>query len=456
MHVDGFRFDLAATLARVLHDVDKLSAFFDIIQQDPVINQVKLIAEPWDIGEGGYQVGNCPRVWTEWNGKYRDCIRDVWRGDEQTLQEFASRFTGSPDLYENSSRLPFASINFVTSHDGFTLNDLVSYNDKHNEANGDENRDGENHNRSWNCGAEGPTDDEEVLTLRRRQIRNLLATLLLSQGVPMLLGGDEFGRTQQGNNNAYCQDNEITWHDWQAVDEELLTFCRKLIRFRKSHPTFRQRGWFQGKPIHGDTHNIAWFTSEGEAMTDQDWEESKTTSLGIFLNGAIKNERLQREVLTDDSFYILINTHHEQLHCTLPDAEWSSRWQLIFATDIGWEEDSGTSYAAGDVIRMEARSLWVLRAAGDEEGYSPEKIVVCHDNTPLRMRSFHPTAQQLRHTPGLRYTAPGGVRFFSVEDFADRTDAGIIQMCQDACQELPGLGLLARIQLEPRIHIGTE
>ncbi|HBG17901.1 MAG TPA: glycogen debranching enzyme GlgX [Desulfobulbaceae bacterium] len=367
MHVDGFRFDLAATLARELHDVDKLSAFFDIIQQDPVINQVKLIAEPWDIGEGGYQVGNFPPVWTEWNGKYRDCIRDVWRGDEQTLQEFSSRFTGSSDLYANSSRLPFASINFVTCHDGFTLNDLVSYNEKHNEANGEENRDGENHNRSWNCGAEGPTDDEQVLQLRRRQIHNFLATLLLSQGVPMLLGGDEFGRTKQGNNNAYCQDNEITWYDWEAVDQELLAFCRKLIRFRKSHPTFRRRGWFQGKRIHGsDTRDIAWFTFQGEPMTDQDWQEGMTKTLGIFLNGAIKPAGLQHEALTDDSFYILINAHHEQLHCTLPDAQWSSRWQLVFATDTGWQEDSNTTYAAGDVIRMEARSLWVLRTAGDE------------------------------------------------------------------------------------------
>jgi len=368
MHVDGFRFDLAATLARELHDVDKLSAFFDIIQQDPVINQVKLIAEPWDIGEGGYQVGNFPPVWTEWNGKFRDCIRDVWRGDEQTLQEFSSRFTGSSDLYANSSRLPFASINFVTCHDGFTLNDLVSYNDKHNEANGEDNRDGENHNRSWNCGVEGPTDDEQVLQLRRRQIYNFLATLLLSQGVPMLLGGDEFGRTQQGNNNAYCQDNEITWYAWQTVDKELLDFCRKLIRFRRSHPSFRRRGWFQGKLIHGsDTRDIAWFTFLGETMTDQDWQEGKTQSLGIFLNGAIKTASMQQEGLTDNSFYILINAHHEKLSCTLPDAQWSSRWQLVFATDIGWQEDNDTTYAAGDAIPIEARSLWVLRAVDGED-----------------------------------------------------------------------------------------
>ncbi len=286
MHVDGFRFDLAATLARELHDVDKLSAFFDIIQQDPIINQVKLIAEPWDIGEGGYQVGNFPPVWTEWNGKYRDCIRDFVKGEGRVLQEFASRFTGSSDLYENSSRLPSASINFVTAHDGFTLRDLVSYNEKHNQDNGEDNKDGESHNRSWNCGAEGPTDDPAILRLRRRQERNFLTTLMLSQGVPMLLGGDEIGRTQQGNNNVYCQDNALAWYDWENVDPDLLDFCRKLIRFRKEHPTFRRRGWFQGKPIRGsETRDIAWFTSKGEEMTEDDWHYEETKTLGIFLNG---------------------------------------------------------------------------------------------------------------------------------------------------------------------------
>ena len=366
MHVDGFRFDLAATLARELHDVDKLSAFFDIIQQDPVINQVKLIAEPWDVGEGGYQVGNFPAVWTEWNGKFRDCIRDFWRGEEQTVQEFASRFTGSPDLYENSSRRPFASINFITAHDGFTMTDLVSYNSKHNEANAEDNNDGENHNRSWNCGVEGPTDDEEINRLRRRQIRNFMATLLLSQGVPMLLGGDEIGRTQRGNNNAYCQDNEIAWYDWSEIDEELLSFCRNLIHFRKSHPAFRRRGWFQGKLIHGsETRDIAWFTAQGKEMTEQDWQLF-TKTLGIFLNGVIKVPYPQREALADDNFYLLINAHYESLNFILPDDQWSCRWLFVFDTDTGWNENGNREFSAGEKIRIEARSLCVLRAADNQ------------------------------------------------------------------------------------------
>jgi glycogen operon protein len=363
MHVDGFRFDLAATLARELHDVDKLSAFFDIIQQDPVINQVKLIAEPWDIGEGGYQVGNFPPVWTEWNGKFRDCIRDFWRGEEQTVQEFATRFTGSPDLYENSSRRPFASINFVTAHDGFTLSDLVSYNSKHNEANGEDSKDGEEHNRSWNCGVEGPSDDAEITRLRKRQMRNFLATLLLSQGVPMLLGGDEIGRTQQGNNNAYCQDSEIAWYDWNAVDDELLTFCRNLIRFRKSHPAFRRRGWFKGKFIHGsETRDIAWFTLKGQEMTEKDWQQY-TKTLGVFLNGASKAPNPQREALADDNFYILINAHHEPLSFTLPDDQWGGRWLFVFDTDTGWDESEEKEYSASDSIDIKSRSWCVLRAA---------------------------------------------------------------------------------------------
>jgi glycogen operon protein len=363
MHVDGFRFDLAATLARELHDVDKLSAFFDIIQQDPVINQVKLIAEPWDIGEGGYQVGNFPPVWTEWNGKFRDCIRDFWRGEEQTVQELATRFTGSPDLYENSSRRPFASINFVTAHDGFTLSDLVSYNSKHNEANGEDSKDGEEHNRSWNCGVEGPSDDAEITRLRKRQMRNFLATLLLSQGVPMLLGGDEIGRTQQGNNNVYCQDSEIAWYDWNAVDDELLTFCRNLIRFRKSHPAFRRRGWFKGKLIHGsETRDIAWFTLKGQEMTEKDWQQY-TKTLGVFLNGAGKTPNPQREALADDNFYILINAHHEPLSFTIPDDQWGDRWLFVFDTDTGWDESEEKEYSASDSIDIKSRSWCVLRAA---------------------------------------------------------------------------------------------
>ena len=268
MHVDGFRFDLASTLARELHDVDRLGSFFDLIQQDPVINRVKLIAEPWDVGEGGYQVGNFPPLWSEWNGKYRDSVRDFWRGTDQTLAEFGSRFTGSSDLYQGTARRPHASVNFITAHDGFTLRDLVSYNDKHNEANGEENRDGESHNRSWNCGTEGPTDNPDVLRFRERQLRNFLATLFLSQGVPMLCGGDEIGRTQNGNNNAYCQDNELSWYDWDHADQSLLGFTRDLIRLRSEHPVFCRRRWFQGRPIRGqDVSDIGWFTPAGSEMS---------------------------------------------------------------------------------------------------------------------------------------------------------------------------------------------
>ena len=364
MHVDGFRFDLAATLARELHEVDRLSAFFDLIQQDPVISQVKLIAEPWDVGEGGYQVGNFPPVWTEWNGKYRDCVRDFWRGEDYTLAEFASRFTGSSDLYGNTSRLPYASINFDTAHDGFTLNDLVSYSEKHNEANGEENRDGESHNRSWNTGVEGPTDDPEVLRLRTRQKRNFLATLLLSQGVPMLLGGNEIGRTQQGNNNAYCQDNEISWYDWQTTDEDLLAFCQRLIRYRKEHPVFRRRRWFQGQPIHGsEVKDLAWFTLEGEQMAEEDWGQGFAKSLGVFLNGAtIPNPNPHGEPVIDDNFYVIFNAHHEPLNFTLPRTDWGERWLKELDTQNGWVEKE-ESFKAGDQIKVEARSMVVLRHA---------------------------------------------------------------------------------------------
>ena len=362
MHVDGFRFDLASTLARELHDVDRLSAFFDLIQQDPVISQVKLIAEPWDVGEGGYQVGNFPPVWTEWNGKYRDCARDFWRGEDQTLAEFAARFTGSSDLYENTSRLPYASINFITAHDGFTLNDLVSYNEKHNAANGEENNDGESHNRSWNCGAEGPTDDPAIGGLRDRQKRNFMAALLLSQGVPMLLGGDEIGRAQGGNNNAYCQDNEISWYDWAHVDEDLLDFCRRLIRYRKDHPVFRRRRWFQGVPIHGsDVEDIAWFTLEGERMAEEDWETGFAKSLGVFLNGeTIPNPNPRGEPVQDDHFYIIFNAHHEPLDFRLPPAEWGERWVKELDTAAGWVETE-EMFGAGDPMTVESRSLVVLR-----------------------------------------------------------------------------------------------
>ncbi|MEJ2078298.1 MAG: glycogen debranching protein GlgX [Acidobacteriota bacterium] len=362
MHVDGFRFDLAAALARELHDVNRLSAFFDIIQQDPVISQVKLIAEPWDVGEGGYQVGNFPPVWTEWNGKYRDCVRDFWRGQHQTLGEFASRFTGSSDLYENTSRLPYASINFVTCHDGFTLTDLVSYNDKHNEANGEDNQDGESYNRSWNCGVEGPTDLSGVQELRMRQKRNFLATLFLSQGVPMLLGGDEIGRTQKGNNNAYCQDNELSWYDWADVDEAFLEFAQGLIQYRLNHPVFRRRSWFQGRPIHGsDVKDIAWFTVEGEQMEEENWGEGSVNSIGIFLNGeTIPNPNPRGEPTIDDSFYIMLNAHYEKLVFTLPSSEWGKQWVTELDTEVGWIDDART-HKAGGSLELQSRSLVVLR-----------------------------------------------------------------------------------------------
>ncbi|MBW3662866.1 MAG: glycogen debranching protein GlgX [Actinobacteria bacterium] len=334
MHVDGFRFDLAASLARELHDVDRLSTFFEVIQQDPVISRVKLIAEPWDIGEGGYQVGNFPPRWSEWNGKYRDTIRDYWRGTDETLPEFAMRLTGSSDLYASSTRYPSASINFVTCHDGFTLRDLVSYEDKHNEANGESNADGSDDNRSWNCGVEGPTDDPDVLELRARQQRNLLTTLLLSQGVPMLLGGDELGRSQGGNNNAYCQDNEISWCDWNEIDEPLLAFTRELLRIRREHPTFRRRGWFEGRPLHGEeVEDIAWFTPEGEQMSDDDWNHARARSMQVFLSGesmARPDRRGQR--ITDDSFLILFNAHPEAVTFTIPDGTWAKSWELMLDT----------------------------------------------------------------------------------------------------------------------------
>ncbi len=362
MHVDGFRFDLASTLARELHEVDKLSAFFDIIQQDPVISQVKLIAEPWDIGEGGYQVGNFPPLWSEWNGKYRDCVRDFWRGEDQALAEFAYRLTGSSDLYESTTRRPSASINFITAHDGFTLQDVVSYNEKHNEANGEENRDGESHNRSWNCGEEGPTDNEEVLALRAKQKRNFLATLFLSQGIPMLLGGDEIGRTQKGNNNGYCQDNEISWFDWEHPDEALLEFTRNLIRFRSEHPVFMRRGWFLGRPIHGSgIDDIAWFMPDGMEMAEEDWGEGFAKSIAVFLNGkAIPYPNLRGERIMDDSFLIFFNAWHEPISFNLPGPEWGEKWvRMLDTVEGGFLEDEKTM-KAGEEVLVQDRSLILL------------------------------------------------------------------------------------------------
>jgi glycogen operon protein len=363
MHVDGFRFDLAATLARELYDVDRLSAFFDIIHQDPVLNRVKLIAEPWDIGMGGYQVGNFPVLWCEWNGKYRDVVRDYWRSQEETLGEFAARLTGSSDLYQDDGRKPYASINFITAHDGFTLNDLVSYNEKHNEANGEENRDGESHNRSWNHGVEGPTDDGAVNEQRSRQKRNLLATLLLSQGVPMLLGGDEFGRTQKGNNNAYCQDNDISWFDWAQVDEDLATFTRQAIAFRRDHPVFRRRGWFKGRPFQGKAAtDIAWFKPDGAEMSDEDWGSWFAKSVMLFLNGDLSSRDDKGRPVRDDSFCLLFNAHVEPVGFTLPCSPWGTRWAAVIDTaKTDAFPESPVQYDGGARIDAPGLSLTVLR-----------------------------------------------------------------------------------------------
>jgi glycogen operon protein len=346
MHVDGFRFDLAASLARQFHEVDRLSAFFDLIQQDPVVSQVKLIAEPWDIGEGGYQVGNFPALWSEWNGHYRDTVRDFWRGEPATLGEFASRLTGSSDLYQADTRHPGASVNFITAHDGFTLRDLVSYNEKHNEANGEGEADGESYNRSWNCGAEGETDDPAVLALRHRQQRNFLATLLLSQGVTMLLGGDEFGRTQHGNNNAYCQDNEISWFDWDDVDTGLLDFTRRLIALRREHPVLRRRRWFQGRSIRGSL-DLGWFKPDGTEMGDDDWDAGAASSVGVFLNGDAITDRDRRgQRVTDDSFLLLFNGQGDTTEWTLPK-QWGQWWELVAETA---DLDREGAAAAGEVF----------------------------------------------------------------------------------------------------------
>ena len=374
MHVDGFRFDLASALARELHAVDRLSAFFDLIQQDPVVSQVKLIAEPWDVGEGGYQVGNFPPLWTEWNGKYRDTVRDYWRGMDQTLGEFASRFTGSSDLYETTGRRPYASINFVTAHDGFTLNDLVSYNDKHNEANGEENRDGESHNRSWNCGVEGPTDDPKVLELRARQRRNFLATMFLSQGVPMLLAGDELGRTQHGNNNVYCQDNELSWVDWGSVDRDLVWFTRQIVDLRHRHPVFRRRRWFQGEdeaPEPG-VADIAWFRPDGLEMGEDDWQRGDAKSIGVFLNGhGIHTPGPQGEQIVDETFLVLFNAHHARLNFTLPDPAWGERWVREVDTSEARLSPTRRQWRPGERIRTEARSLVLLRRVEPSTGPRP-------------------------------------------------------------------------------------
>ncbi|MBB5080001.1 glycogen debranching protein GlgX [Nonomuraea endophytica] len=360
MHVDGFRFDLASTLARELHEVDRLSAFFDLVQQDPVLSQVKLIAEPWDLGPGGYQVGNFPSRWTEWNGRYRDTIRDLWRGQPATLPEFGSRFTGSSDLYQDDSRRPAASINFVTCHDGFTLQDLVSYNAKHNEANQESNRDGTDDNRSWNCGAEGQAGPE-IDALREQQKRNFLTTLFLSQGVPMISHGDELGRTQQGNNNGYCQDNELSWVDWSDVRENwlLLEFTQRLAALRRRHPVFRRRRFFYGRPVRG-LADIAWLTPAGEEMTNGDWEAGFAKSLAVFLNGeAITEPDRRGRRITDDSFLLLFNAHHDTIRFTVPK-DYGDMWQTEIDTAMPISVGVATC-RAGESVAVAGRSVRVLR-----------------------------------------------------------------------------------------------
>lgn len=365
MHVDGFRFDLAPALAREFNDVDKWGSFFDVLHQDPTLSQVKLIAEPWDLGENGYQVGNFPAGWMEWNAKYRDCIREYWKGDDEMLPEFANRITGSSDLYFDNWRTPTASINFITAHDGFTMLDLVSYNKKHNEANGENNNDGEDHNRSWNHGVEGPTDDKEINAVRKRQVRNFLATLFLSQGVPMLVSGDELGRTQQGNNNAYCQDNEISWINWDKKDSELIEFTSKLIEFRKKHPVFCRKKWFKYQPIKGkDVTDIEWFTIEGEEMSQEHWDSSYAKSLGVFLSGhGVRAVSERGEALIDESFYIMFNSFHDSLPFKLPDDRWGKKWKKVMDSfDSSIDENGiGKSIPAGHDVEVQGRSVVLLQ-----------------------------------------------------------------------------------------------
>jgi isoamylase len=362
MHVDGFRFDLAAALARELHDVDRLSAFFDLIHQDPMINEVKLIAEPWDVGEGGYQVGNFPPQWSEWNGRYRDTIRDFWRGSPEPLADFGYRLTGSSDLYATNGRRPHASVNFVTAHDGFTMADLVAYNDKHNEANGEGNRDGESYNRSWNHGVEGPTDDPAVRMARSQDQRNLLATLFLSQGVPMLLGGDEIGRTQLGNNNGYAQDNEISWFDWERADLDLLEFVRRLVAFRQAHPAFRRRRWFQDRPIHGEeAREIEWFAPDGTQMGVDHWHDRLDQGLGVFISGdgLVDIDGLP---VGDDSFYLAFNPHDERRRFVLPDQARAATWQVCLDTAAARPFPArGRRLGAGATLVTAGHSIMVLK-----------------------------------------------------------------------------------------------
>jgi isoamylase len=366
MHVDGFRFDLASALARELLEVDRLATFFELVQQDPVVSQVKLIAEPWDVGEGGYQVGKFPPLWTEWNGKYRDSVRDFWRGQPGTLPEFASRLSGSSDLYETSARRPVASINFATCHDGFTLADLVSYNAKHNEANGERNTDGTDDNRSWNCGTEGPADDPEITALRARQARNFLVTLFCSQGVPMLLAGDELGRTQGGNNNAYCQDNEVSWMDWAdaAKHAGLLEFTRALADLRRAHPVFRRRRFFSGQVAADGLRDITWLAPSGAPMGDRNWGDSQLKAIGVFLNGdAITEPGPRGDVVRDQSFLLLFNAQAQAQPFRLPGPAYAARWEPVVDTSAPGTPDSTDGYLAEATVEVPSRTVLVLRAA---------------------------------------------------------------------------------------------
>jgi glycogen operon protein len=364
MHVDGFRFDLAATLARELHEVDRLGAFLDIIHQDPVLSQVKLIAEPWDLGEGGYQVGNFPVGWAEWNDRYRDTVRSYWKGDGGVVGDLAYRITGSSDLYAHSGRRPYASVNFITAHDGFTLNDLVSYNDKHNEANGENNQDGNNNNRSWNCGAEGPTDDPNIQALRAKQKRNFYATLLLSQGVPMMYQGDDIGHTQNGNNNAYCQDNDISWLNWnlQPQDRDLLTFVQRMINLRKRHPIFRRRRFFQGRPIKGaNVKDVQWLNPGGVEMSEEEWRDGSVRCIGMLLSGQGLDETDERgRKVTDQNFLVLMNAHHEDVPFNLPASRQSTRWSAWMDTSRDGGLRPADSYEAGTAYPLQERSLVIL------------------------------------------------------------------------------------------------
>ncbi|MDQ2659354.1 MAG: glycogen debranching protein GlgX, partial [Verrucomicrobiota bacterium] len=392
MHVDGFRFDLASTLARDAQGVNKLHAFFEIIHQDPVLSQVKLIAEPWDVGEGGYQVGNFPVLWTEWNGKYRDTVRSFWKGDEGRVGEMAYRLTGSPDLYQHSGRRPYASINFITAHDGFTLNDLVSYNDKHNQANGEGNNDGDNNNHSWNHGVEGPTDDPAINQLRARQRRNLLTTLLLSQGVPMICAGDEWARTQNGNNNAYCQDNETSWLTWERTEEqdELLEFTKKLIQLRREHPVFRRPKFFQGRRIRGsEIKDVMWFNPGGNEMSDEEWSSPFVRCLGMLLSGdTIDVLSFEGEPIRDQTFLLLINAHHETIPFVLPGEE-HLEWRLIMDTveDSGFVSDD-RKFGSGDDFEVEGRAVKLLcltagaQARARHESWKKRQVEIPRDGKP--------------------------------------------------------------------------